>query len=965
MEKIKEEKLKRELAFDQYGRYAITESIIDKNRIDDESFKILDVGGRGNMLRGFLEKDNVYYLDPLVETDDDNYIEGDGCDIPLPDNSYDFVVSADVFEHIHEDNRDKFIKENLRVAKKGVILGAPFWSKEVAEAETSSNRRHKEITGLEHLWLKEHIENGLPEEKELKNFLEKKGLDFQKIGNNNMLFWEFFTRVSMLVSNNFHPEIKKKFADFNYEYNTVIYPNDMSVKDAYRKIFFIKKDKNLKDITFNKELPRMDATSSILKKGLDLVEEIEIINKKIMDERLAEIEESINNKKELPEKQKIVIEQKNKKIDELTGLLNVKEHEIAWMQSSKFWKLRNIYAKFKKIPKVTVRVYRKSILVFKREGFAGFFGSVFRHLGRSNGKFWVIAEPDAVYGKWIMANEAMGAERYREEMGNFKYNPKISVILPVYNISSKWLNKCIDSVVNQYYPNWELCIHDDKSTNEDTIRCLKDWAKKGDKRIKISYGKENQHISGASNDAIKLATGEYIALLDNDDEISPNALFENVKFLNDHPDTDMIYSDEDKLDERGNRSDPFFKPGWTLDLMLSVMYTCHLGVYRKSIVDKIGGFRKGYEGAQDYDLVLRFIEETKEDRIRHIPKILYHWRMLKTSTALSSGSKSYAYIAGERAISDYLKRNKIEGKVVDGVAPGFFRVIREIKGDPLVSIIIPFKDLSDVLERCIKSIKEKTSYPNYEIVLVNNQSEESKTKKYLESLKDDPKIKIFSYDKPFNYSAINNFAVKKSKGKYILFLNNDTEVISEEWLTAMLEQIQREDVGAVGAKLLFPNDTVQHAGVIIGIGGAAGHIYHSYRRTSLGYMGQLHTIRNYNAVTAACMMVKKDLFEEIGGLDEKNLPIAFNDIDLCLKIREKGFKIIFTPYALLYHYESLSRGYDEDFQESDPEKYKRVVEEREYFKKRWASWLEGDQYYNENFSYGDDGKIWPQQIQAP
>jgi len=339
--------------------------------------------------------------------------------------------------------------------------------------------------------------------------------------------------------------------------------------------------------------------------------------------------------------------------------------------------------------------------------------------------------------------------------------------------------------------------------------------------------------------------------------------------------------------------------------------------------------------------------------------------MLKTSTALSTGSKKYAYVAGKKALSDYLRRNGIDGEVVDGVAPGFYRVIRKIKKNLLVSIVIPFKDLPDILRRCIESIKEKTSYQNYEIILVNNQSVDSKTKKYLESLDSDPSIKILNYNKPFNYSAINNFAAKKANGKFLLFLNNDTEVISGELLTAMVEQIQREEVGAVGAKLLFPNDTIQHAGVIIGMGGVAGHIYHGYRKTSPGYYGQLNTIRNYNAVTAACMMVKKDLFEKVGGMDEKNLSIAFNDIDLCLKIREKGFKIVFTPYAFLYHYESLSRGYDDDFQKTDPEKYKRVVEEREYFKKRWISWLEGDQYYNPNFSYGDDGKIWPQDVQAP
>lgn len=556
---------------------------------------------------------------------------------------------------------------------------------------------------------------------------------------------------------------------------------------------------------------------------------------------------------------------------------------------------------------------------------------------------------DPNYQAWIRKNESYNEQLIRKEIENFKYKPKISIITPVYNVDPKWLNKCINSVLNQYYDNWEFCLYDDASTNKKTINCLKRW-ENADPRIKIVYGETNQHISGASNEALKMATGEFVALLDNDDELPPNAFYENVKLLNEHPEADMIYSDEDKITTKGRRMGPFFKPDWSLDLFLSMMYTSHLGLYRKSIIDEIGGFRRGYEGSQDYDLVLRFIEKTTPQKIFHIPKVLYHRRMIPGSAAEPIDAKDYAHVSAKKALSDYLKRNNIEGTIEDGLFTGSYRVKRAIVGSPKVSIVIPFKDQAEVLRTCVNSILEKTDYKNYEIILVSNQSNEQETLEYLDRLKINPIFTILQYDKPFNFSAINNYATSKASGEYLLFLNNDTEVINSEWLSSMLEHAQRDEVGVVGVKLLYPNDTVQHAGVVMGLGGVAGHAFKYFPISDKGYFGQLGVVRNYSAVTAACVLTKTGLFNKVGGFNENDLKVAYNDVDLCLRILEQGYLIVYTPYAQLYHYESLTRGYDEEFKAKNPDEYKRFLAEQDFMYSNWSKYIEHDPYYSPNLT---------------
>lgn len=548
------------------------------------------------------------------------------------------------------------------------------------------------------------------------------------------------------------------------------------------------------------------------------------------------------------------------------------------------------------------------------------------------------------YKVWLKKNRATAITemQIKEELKSFFYTPIVSVLMPTYNSDVKWLKRAIESVLSQIYPYWELCIADDGSCNCEQIREVVDDYVREDERIKFRSLKSNHGISTATNEALAMAEGEYVAFLDHDDELSPDALFQVVKLLSKHPEADIIYSDEDKIDEKGKRYDPHFKPDWSPDLFLSVMYTCHLGVYRSLLVRDVGGLRKGFEGAQDYDLVLRLTERTQN--VFHIPKILYHWRMLSGSTAMNQHVKDYAYESAKKALKEVLVRRNIEGEVLDGIRKSSYRIRRKTKEAPLVSIIIPTKDNKCLLEMCIDSILEKTEYKNYEILIVNNASQDPVTLEYLKNLSHKGIAKILNYDKSFNFAAINNFAVRSVQGKHLLFLNDDVEIISNEWLAALVEHSQREEVGAVGVKLLYPSGKIQHAGIMLGVGGVAGHAYkYSKKDDASGLSYRKDVIQNVSAVTAACLMTRKEIFNEVKGFDEINLPVSFNDVDFCLKIRQRGYLIVYTPYAILYHHESASRGYEG----SDNPRFKKEVE---HMREKWGTILYEDPYYNPNLT---------------
>jgi O-antigen biosynthesis protein len=531
------------------------------------------------------------------------------------------------------------------------------------------------------------------------------------------------------------------------------------------------------------------------------------------------------------------------------------------------------------------------------------------------------------------------------------YKPLISVIMPVYNPPVPFLRQAIASIQKQVYPHWQLCIADDASTDPEVIRILQECAQ--DERINVVFRQENGHISQASNSALEMATGEFVALMDHDDVLAPEALYEIVLKLNQQPAADMIYSDEDKIDENNKRKFPFFKPDWCPDLLLSRMYTCHLGVYRRSLVTDIGGFRSGFEGSQDYDLVLRLSEKT--DRIFHVPKVLYHWRMHEQSAASGATAKPYAYEAGKRAIVEALQRRGEAGQVTENLEHrGHYTVRYDIASHDLVSIVIPTRDQGRLLNQCLESIFERSTYPNYEVILVDNGT----TEPYAEAVISDwlnrqpGRLRCYSYNIPFNYSKLNNFGASKAQGKYIVFLNNDTEVITPDWMEAMVEQAQRSQVGAVGARLFYSDHTVQHAGVILGIGGVAGHFHKYAEADDPGYGNRLLDVANYSAVTAACLCCRREVVEQVNGFNEE-LAVAYNDVDFCLQVMAAGFRNLCLPHAQLYHHESKSRGY-----ENTSEKITRFKKETDYMRDRWGSLLDRDPCYSPHLSLNhEDSRI--------
>ena len=608
---------------------------------------------------------------------------------------------------------------------------------------------------------------------------------------------------------------------------------------------------------------------------------------------------------------------------------------LQWMETSKFWKLRLAFLGLRRwllrsLPQQPVHVIPLEVPSLPS----------LKALADESMQLRNPLVED--YDLWRLKHAPRPSDlrKLTETIDLLPHKPLISVIMPVFNPPEPFLRAAIDSVLDQIYPEWELCIADDASTLPHVRQTLEEY-QAWDNRIKVTFRTTNGHISHCSNSALALASGEFVALLDHDDLLAADALYEIALLINRQPDVDMIYSDEDKIDEQGKLKDPYFKPDWCPDSFLSRMYTCHLGVYRRSLVEAIGCFRLGYEGSQDYDLVLRLTEQT--EKIFHIPKILYHWRMHPASAASVTDIKPYAAQAAEKALTDALSRRGIAGKLVDTpTCVGHYIVRYPIENYKLVSIIIPTKDLGQMLNQCLESIFKLTTYPNYEVIVIDNGSVEQETAAIIHywSKQQPQRFKCYPLNIPFNYSKINNYAVSQAQGEYLLFINNDTKVITPDWMNAMVEQAQRPSIGAVGVQLLYSDDTVQHAGVIAGLGGVAGHGHKHSFSNAPGYFNQIQTINNYSAVTAACLMCRREVFELVGGFEEQ-LTVAFNDIDFCFKILDKGYRNIYLPHVKLYHYESKSRGY-----EDTPEKQTRFKGESTYMQCKWSALIEHDPCYS-------------------
>ena len=580
---------------------------------------------------------------------------------------------------------------------------------------------------------------------------------------------------------------------------------------------------------------------------------------------------------------------------------------------------------------------------FNRKNLFRLFRYIFKHgfKGIKQKMINAVSEEEH-YQNWFYRHKATTEQLAEQRAHKFSYEPLISILVPTYNTPLNLLREMIDSVVNQSYQNWQLCIGEGSQGNKKLEAILEEYHNK-DSRVVYKILEKNEGISGNTNGALSIAEGEFIGLLDHDDLMEPDALYEIVKELQDN-EVDIVYTDEDKV--HGDPlvyMDPNFKPDFSMDLFRSHNYITHFFCVRKAIIDEVGGFRSEYDGSQDYDIMFRCIEKAR--KIRHVAKILYHWRMIAGSTAENPESKMYCYDAGKRAIESHLERIGVGGKVEQTNLWGLYHVIYDTPGNPLLSIVIPNKDHIEDLDKCIRSIMDKSSYKNIEFIIVENNSTEEETFSYYEKIqKEYDCVRVIKWEREFNYSAINNFGVLHAKGEYLLLLNNDTELIDENSLADMLGICMRDEVGIVGAKLLFEDDTVQHAGIVLGIGGFAGHVFSGIGKDDYGYMMRPRINCNYSAVTAACLMTKRSVFEQVGGLSE-NFAVALNDVDFCLKVREKGYLVVYDAFSLWHHYESKSRGY-----EDTPEKQERFRGEVKKFQSRWAKILEeGDPYYNKNF----------------
>lgn len=582
----------------------------------------------------------------------------------------------------------------------------------------------------------------------------------------------------------------------------------------------------------------------------------------------------------------------------------------------------------------------KFFIVWKTEG-AGVA------IAKTRRKLFKHSVPMLPYDRWVALFDTIRDIECGEisfDITSFRLKPLVSIVMPVYNPNPSYLRLALDSVRAQYYQKWELCIADDASPNEEIREILKKYSRK-DSRIKVIFREKNGHISAASNSALSLVRGEYIAFMDHDDAIPRHAIYEVVREINRAKGrVDLIYTDEDKIDRDNHRYDPYFKADWDPVMIYSQNFVAHLGVYRTSIVQEIGGFRQGFEGSQDYDLLLRFLKHTDDSRIRHIPHVLYHWRIFPGNHTFSTDNHDMSDRSAYRALQEHFSgQSGIEVEALPDF-PGCWSVRRRLpENPPFVSIIIPTRDKADVLRRCVESILMKTQYANYEVLIADNGSQEPQVMKVYEEFQKDARVRLLHYDRPFNYSAINNFAAAAAKGELYLFLNNDTEVMRGDWLQNAVSSLQWPNAGIVGAKLYYSDMRVQHAGVALGIYGIASHIGRGTPRGQGGYFGWMSLERCVSAVTGACLLIKKDLFQKIGGFDERELQVSYNDVDLCLKVRQAGYHVIMNPAVELYHYESVSRGPDET-----PEQKDKNRRERHTLYQRYGRMLQYDPCYSPN-----------------
>ncbi len=869
------------------------------------------------------------------------FMAGSCTDIPLPDASVDMVVSFETIEH--HDQHEKMLEEIKRVLRPtGILL------------ISSPDKYHYSV------------EPGYSNPFHVKELCQH---EFKQLLGNNFINIAYFGQRVIYGSGIFAESLTTPSLSYWHE-------NEHTQKSLgiTKPVYWIA-------LASDGDLPQL--SSGVLEQPIDDSDIVHSWRQAVADRDglIASLNQTVADRDGLIASLNQTVVDRDGQIGSLHQALAERDGQIAALYNSTSWRMtrpmRIVAQQAKRARRVAGlamhvielggglgSTLKKAVEIYRCKGLSGIRCAcgMFTMPGQKKPWWCLDAFNPNNYAEWIRRYDTITDETraiMRARIATFTRKPLIAVVMPTYNPKAEWLREAIESVRQQIYPHWELCIADDASTDPAIRPILESYARE-DARIKVVFRESNGHISAASNSALELVNGgEYIALLDNDDILREHALFWVAAAIVTNPDLGLIYSDEDKIDKLGQRCAPYFKSDWNPDLFLSHNMICHLAAYRTDLVKKLGGFREGYEGAQDYDLALRCIEHLVPEQIRHIPRVLYHWRSHPGSTAQAGSEKNYALLAGERSLNDHFTRANVHAKA-ELLDFGEYRVKYTIPlPTPLISLIIPTRNHLSLIQQCIDSILAKTAYNNYEILIVDNNSDDPSTLTYLARLNDHKQIRVLRDERPFNFSALNNSAVQQASGKYIGLVNNDIEVISPEWLDEMIGLAIQPGVGAVGARLWYPNDTLQHGGCITGLGGVAGHSHKHLPRGHSGYFARARLIQTLSAVSAACLVVKKSIYQQVGGLDETNLKVAFNDVDFCLRIQEAGYRNVWTPWAELYHHESATRGY-----EDTPEKRLRFKDEVLYMQKRWGDLLMNDPAYSpnltvdyENFSYA-----WPPRV---
>jgi GT2 family glycosyltransferase len=946
------------LTFDQVERYRGAALVLEylRHAAAEPISDVLDIGGFFKTLAGTpLLPCQLLLKDCKCKVVDTADVELPGYsqispDQPLPfdDESFVMTICMDVFEHIQPGKHIAFLDEVLRVTSGALVLGAPFYHEARASADRWLAHYSTLLLNAVNPMLKEHLENGLPDKGVFVSALNERNLRYMSFTNGDLARWRLVMAVKHLLQLSSGPDTAMDF-----EYDLLPWADPVSISQpGYRDMYVIYKNLEWREEHLIEGVKTVSKAlqDNMPEKTGDMIAVVcrylEFAGKTIAGLNTLQYERRLIEKRLRRDVQVLQKELDRFQIQTRQLKLQTRQLELSIREKNTGidYLIKQAENRDREMEK-HIREYERGFRELRQSASFRLGQAILAPLKSVVKPFRKTSDPTDREPMETLLPEEDKSEQQDSRIQFLEHKPLFSILVPVYSPDELILRATLDSVVNQSYPFWELCLVDDASPDEEPRRIIREYAQHDPQRVRFHFSKKNGGIAVASNQAARMAQGEFVCLLDHDDLLDPDALMEIAMQLQVVPDTDYFYSDEDKVHYDGSQyCQPYFKPDYDPDLLLCNNYLNHFSVIRRSLFEGTGGFREGFDGSQDYDLYLRVTEQAC--RIVHIPKILYHWRMVPESTAVDPEAKGGLYRESSiKALQAAIERRGLKATIENGLSPGSYRVRYHIENPRKVCLIIPTRNAVDLLDTCISSIEKYTDYPDYEILVVDNNSDDDLLTVFLDKKKIQNKaFRVVQYPGRFNFSAINNFAVTQTDAAYFLFLNNDIEVSQRGWLTAMMEHGQRHDIGAVGAKLLYPDGLIQHAGVILGMGGIAGHPFKGMPENKGVYFGHSDMVKNYSAVTAACMLTRRDVFEDVGGFNEE-LAVSFGDIDLCMEIRRKGYRIVYTPYARLIHHESISR-----LDDNDPVRRPRFHAEITYMLTKWGNTLFEDPCLNPNLS---------------